>query len=28
MEQRTTDPEHDLERAGDELEEKLDNLDV
>ena len=27
MEQRTTDPDHDLERAGDELEERLDRLD-
>jgi hypothetical protein len=28
MEQRTdTDPEHDLERTGDELEERIDRLD-
>ena len=27
MEQRTTDPDHELERTGDELEERLDKLD-
>jgi hypothetical protein len=27
MNQRTTDPDHDLERTGDELEERLDRLD-
>jgi hypothetical protein len=27
MEQRTTDPDHDLERSADELEERLDRLD-
>jgi hypothetical protein len=27
MEQRTTDPDHELERTGDELEERLDRLD-
>jgi hypothetical protein len=27
MEQRTTDPDHDLERTGDELEERLGRLD-
>jgi hypothetical protein len=28
MDQRTTDPDHDLERTGDELEERLDRLDT
>ena len=28
MEQRTTDPDHELERTGDELEERIDKLDV
>jgi hypothetical protein len=27
MDQRTTDPENDLEHTGDELEERLDRLD-
>jgi sugar-specific transcriptional regulator TrmB len=27
MDQRTTDPEQNLERTGDELEERLDKLD-
>ena len=27
MEQRTSDPDHELERTGDELEERLEKLD-